>query len=152
MGSSYIKRPKRAFKNGFSCSKQFEKIFQIFPDAKILKKKGNYFELIIKLRPTALSKEYDIKVTYDWRTEMVKIYVINEKLEVAKNRKKLPHVYSHIEQQLCLFSPGRKEWTNQKLIANSIIPWASEWLFFYELWLPDGNWLGGGHDEYEKLD
>ena len=152
MGSSYIKRPKRAFKNGFSSSKQYEHILRLFPSAEIIKKKGHYFELVVVLRPSPLSKSYDIKITYDWRKERVSVFVINEKLRVAKNRTKLPHVYSHDLQQLCLYSPSKKEWTNQKLIANTIIPWASEWLFFYELWLSDGMWLGGGHNEYEKMD
>jgi len=31
-------------------------------------------------------------------------------------------------------------------IADTIIAWASEWLFFYELWLATGEWHGGGHD------
>jgi hypothetical protein len=30
------------------------------------------------------------------------------------------------------------------LIADSVVPWASEWLFFYEIWLPSGEWHGGG--------
>jgi hypothetical protein len=29
-------------------------------------------------------------------------------------------------------------------MANSIVPWASEWLFFYEMWLITGEWDGGG--------
>ena len=30
-------------------------------------------------------------------------------------------------------------------IADTIIPWTSEWLFFYELWLATGGeWLGEG--------
>ena len=31
-----------------------------------------------------------------------------------------------------------------KLISNTIIPWTIEWLYFYELWLATGEWLGGG--------
>ncbi|MDY0295864.1 MAG: hypothetical protein RB296_00975 [Acidobacteriota bacterium] len=30
------------------------------------------------------------------------------------------------------------------IIAKTIVPWASEWLIFYELWLATGEWLGGG--------
>jgi hypothetical protein len=30
------------------------------------------------------------------------------------------------------------------LLADSIVPWASEWLFFYEFWLVTGEWDGGG--------
>lgn len=30
-------------------------------------------------------------------------------------------------------------------IADTLVPWASEWLLFYELWLAtDGQWLGEG--------
>jgi hypothetical protein len=30
-------------------------------------------------------------------------------------------------------------------IAETIIPWTSEWLYFYELWVFTGEWHGGGH-------
>ena len=33
-------------------------------------------------------------------------------------------------------------------ISSTIIPWTSEWLYYYEIWLINGDWLGGGHDEY----
>jgi len=32
------------------------------------------------------------------------------------------------------------------LIADTIIPWASEWLFHYEIWKVTKTWHGGGHD------
>lgn len=31
-------------------------------------------------------------------------------------------------------------------LADTIVVWASEWLFFYESWLLTGDWLGGGHE------
>jgi hypothetical protein len=52
----------------------------------------------------------------------------------------LPHVYR--EGTLCLYRKG--EWSSAMLIANSIVPWASEWLLFYEIWLATGEWHGGG--------
>ena len=30
------------------------------------------------------------------------------------------------------------------LIAETIVPWASEWLFYYEIWKGTGEWYGGG--------
>ncbi|MFG1635413.1 hypothetical protein ACGFKX_11315 [Pseudonocardia alni] len=36
------------------------------------------------------------------------------------------------------------EWNDTKLLASTILPWASEWLQFYELWHATGVWLGGG--------
>jgi hypothetical protein len=32
----------------------------------------------------------------------------------------------------------------QHLIADTVVPWISEWLFHYELWLSTGSWHGGG--------
>lgn len=151
MGSSYIKSSKQAIKKGFSASKQFMKLKQAFPDLMVLNQKGNHFEVVFKLRPTSASKLYDLKVCYD-KHEGVSVYVVNEKLEVARNRKKLPHVYSHQEQKLCLYSWKKRQWTKEKLISSTIIPWASEWLEFYELWLISGQWLGGGHDEYADFE
>lgn len=149
MGSNYIKNSSLARKRGFSGTRQFDDIKAMFPDLQVLKLKGNSFEVIIKLQPTIISKIYEVKLTYD-KYKGVDVFVVKEKLEVAKNRDKLPHVWSHSEQKLCLYSWKKRQWTKEKLISTSIIPWASEWLEFYEIWLISGLWLGGGHDEYSK--
>jgi hypothetical protein len=45
---------------------------------------------------------------------------------------------------LCLFL-GNREWHVSIPIADTLVPWASEWLLFYELWLATGGpWLGEG--------
>jgi hypothetical protein len=31
-------------------------------------------------------------------------------------------------------------------IHESIVPWTSLWLYYYEIWHATGEWLGGGHD------
>lgn len=147
--TSYIRMPRIAKKRGFSAHAQLEKIVSSFPDSEILKSKGESFEIVISLRPTTWSRNYQIKIVYK-KYGGVDVYVINEVLEVAKNRTKLPHVYSHSDQRLCLYSVSKEEWTREKLIVSTIIPWISDWLFYYELWLPNGKWLGGGHDEYRE--
>jgi hypothetical protein len=53
---------------------------------------------------------------------------------------RLPHVYENDE--LCLYYPG--EWSGKSHIADTIIPWISEWLLHYEIWLATGEWQGGG--------
>ncbi|MBR2536522.1 MAG: hypothetical protein IKE66_10665 [Hyphomicrobium sp.] len=42
---------------------------------------------------------------------------------------------------LCLFDPEGREWCPADLIAETTIPWASEWLLYYELWHLTGEWL-----------
>lgn len=56
--------------------------------------------------------------------------------------KKVPHVFS--DMSLCLHL--HDEWHADMLISESVIPWASEWLLHYELWLVTEEWLGGGHE------
>ncbi len=56
--------------------------------------------------------------------------------------KDVPHRFEG--GNLCLHYNG--EWDPTMLISETIIPWASEWLLHYELWLATGEWLGGGHD------
>lgn len=58
----------------------------------------------------------------------------------------LPHLLYNAEQPddsgLCLFDPGERQWDGSKLIADTIVPWASEWLHHYEFWQIDGVWRG----------
>ncbi len=147
--TNFIRNPRASKRRGFSATSQLEYIKRDFPNVQVIRRKGNSFEIALKIQPTICSKVYEIKITFE-KYEGVKIYVINEVLKVAKNRKKLPHVYSHTDQRLCLYSVSNKEWTREKLIVSTIIPWTSDWLFYYELWLPNGEWFGGGHNEYRE--
>lgn len=58
----------------------------------------------------------------------------------------LPHLLYNAERPedsgLCLFDPDARQWDGSKFIADTIVPWASEWLHYYELWRLDGVWRG----------
>jgi hypothetical protein len=103
------------------------------------------------ITPSPNSRTYSIKVTYSYK-DGVKIYVVNPKpLPLAIGESRLQHVYSHEEQRLCLYYPNGEEWNSSKYLANTIFPWISEWLFYYELWVVTGECLGGGkHPEVEE--
>jgi len=66
----------------------------------------------------------------------------------AQDEAPLPHVYFDefdlTLSPLCLFDPGKDEWTRNDLIALSTVPWAADWLACYEGWLATGRWFGGG--------
>jgi hypothetical protein len=36
------------------------------------------------------------------------------------------------------------EWRPQLQLSDTILPWASLWLFYFEQWLFSGKWEGGG--------
>lgn len=94
--------------------------------------------------PSPLSDSYRIKLVYT-KFKPPKIFVIEpQKLILAKGKEQLPHVYSTERQELCLFYPKSGSWDSKKLIANYIVPWISEWFYFYEIWVGTGEWIGGG--------
>jgi hypothetical protein len=73
-----------------------------------------------------------------------KVYVLEPKLVLAAGATSLPHVFSNPEQRICLFMYSRFEWNPTMLFVDTIIPWTSEWLFQYEIWVATGAWCGGG--------
>lgn len=46
------------------------------------------------------------------------------------------------DSALCLYDPATGEWNPTMLIADTTVPWASEWLHHYECWHLDGVWRG----------
>ena len=109
----------------------------------------NGFTWIFNVRPTELSDEYILKVDYN-ETHFPKVYVLSPKpLPLANGASKLPHTYDTRKQRLCLFHPRNGEWNSSMLIANTIIHWAIEWLYYYENWVYTGKWFGGGHGDWD---
>ena len=151
MSSRYFRSNGNRTLKGLLSSEQLKKIKAAFPAAQMVKNTWNSFQIILELQPSVLSEKYHIMICYD-ENRSVKVYVINKKLKIAPNRVKLPHVFNSKRQQLCLYSPSRNEWNGFNYIIDTIIPWASEWLYFYELWLTEGKWYGGGHNEYPNED
>jgi hypothetical protein len=63
-------------------------------------------------------------------------------------RKFTPHVYWRLDDpeasSLCLYDPASSEWSKDDLVADTAMPWVSDWLACYEGWLATGEWTGGG--------
>ncbi len=115
-----------------------------YPEGHFTKLKDNEIIFIVILQSNPLGDKYKVKIHYKFG-KFIKVIVLEPKpLKLANGSKKLPHVYCHKSQQLCLYYPKYKEWDGNKRIVNTIIPWALEWLYYYEIWLFTGEWLGGG--------
>jgi hypothetical protein len=99
------------------------------------------------IRPTARSVAYRVRIEYR-ADEPPRVYVLSPKLEPREEGGRLPHVYPG--DRLCLYLPGAGEWTPDMSLAHTIVPWISEWLFFYETWRVLGVWLGGGVEPAES--
>jgi hypothetical protein len=111
----------------------------------------NGFSWTNTICPTPLSESYKIKLDYK-QGRQPNIYVI-DRLKLAVGKSVLPHVYDTSKQHLCLYHRKSKQWHSGMLIAKTIIPWTHEWLLFYEYWLIDGIWHGGGigHEKKKPL-
>jgi hypothetical protein len=93
------------------------------------------------LQPTPISNSYTIQATLPGGSSP-DVVVIEPKLQTRDAEEPIPHMYS--QERLCLYLPGSNEWRPDYPIALTILPWASLWLYFYEIWHSTGEWLGGG--------
>lgn len=100
------------------------------------------------LCPNDLAETYTIRVS-QCGGERPEVRVISPELRRRIDDEDIPHMYG--QERLCLYLPGTREWQFDDPIALTILPWASLWLYFYELWHATGEWLGGGvHPEERK--
>jgi hypothetical protein len=93
------------------------------------------------VRPTELSDVYETEVFYRFE-RAPRVRVINPALRKRSDGAPIPHRYAG--GYLCLYFDRAQEWTPAMFIADTIIPWTSLWLLYYELWHATGEWLGGG--------
>ena len=105
------------------------------------------------VKPSNLSKTYTITVKYNG--QVPEVYIYNQGIVKSKNDP-IPHCYKKKYSsknkeyvQICLFYPKSKEWNQTLYLSKTIIPWAIDWLHYYETWRITGQWLGGGID-HEK--
>lgn len=93
--------------------------------------------------PSTLSRIYTLRVVFK-EGGHPKVFVDQPDLVALAESRKIPHVYSESPVQLCLYLPASDEWHGGLLIANTIVPWAALWLYFFEEWLVSDEWKGGG--------
>lgn len=93
-----------------------------------------------EVKPTPLSETYAVQLRYTL-AKSPQIKVLKPEL-IPPEGKCLPHIYHG--KRLCLYYPGIGDWRGDMLLLKTIVPWISEWLYCYEIWLATGEWCGGG--------
>jgi hypothetical protein len=137
-----VKSPKHGFyghggKGGrrpLTLQLQIARMRQLFPQ--FVYRVGNNPAWYGTLRPHDDSPEYRVKLEYR-PGKSPKVWVLSPEIH-----DKAPHRYR--DRSLCLYYPRHEEWHPGMFLAETIVPWAAEWLFFYEVWLedPEGRWFG----------
>lgn len=92
--------------------------------------------------PSPLSRDYLIRIEMAPESAP-RIFVNDPNVEVLAGGRDLPHVYRN-PTRLCLYLPGTREWQPWMRLDQTIVPWTSLWLFYFEDWLDTREWKGGG--------
>lgn len=123
--------------HGLSLAVQAAHLKRRYPDGRIVLR-PNRLAWLGHLKPTDVSRAYEVLAVIEpgWAPL---IYVVDPPLQ-RRDDEPVPHVYS--ANDLCLYTGD--EWNDTMIVADTLIPWTSEWLFFYETWHATGDWLGGG--------
>lgn len=88
-----------------------------------------------RLKPTENSADYRVEISYEpWGSPAVRI--LSPKIEPKKEL----HFYK--TGNLCLYDWRNQPWQDKWHLADTIIPWAAEWLLYYEIYLLTGKWIG----------
>ena len=98
-------------------------------------------------KPTAFSLDYLIEIVQR-EGGKPKVYASGGEIEEMEDFSNVPHMFSVDAKQkriqLCL---DHHEWEGSDPIAATMLPWAIEWLAYFEIWRATGKWTGGGiHD------
>lgn len=90
------------------------------------------------LRPTSMSRDYTVTLSYHLGRRP-QVQVVDPALRCDADGD-IPHLYR--DGTICLYDS--RQWTPAMLFVDTLIPWTSEWLYFYELWLATSTWYGDG--------
>jgi hypothetical protein len=93
------------------------------------------------LRPTSRSDAYEFILKYNL-DDSPKTKILAPMLMKNCKGEEAPHLYPN--ENLCLYHPQYREFSRIDFLSDTIIPWASLWLYYYEVWHLTGEWLGGG--------
>lgn len=120
------------------------KLKQAFPQSSIRRLRRQVLVWEGQIQPSTLSDVYQLRISYRLGKRPT-VIVYGDNLQRVDDPK-LPHHF-HVDPerkqiQMCLHLPG--EFNDRMLLAKTILPWASEWLLHYEVWLATGEWYGGG--------
>lgn len=118
---------------------------QAQPDSVLkIKRGGHQLVWVGWLQPTPVSAKYRIRIeAHRSSRSSPKVFVEYPTL-FTRNGELVPHVYCLERGEICLWRPKKGEWSPKMWLVDSVLLWASLWLFFYEVWHATGEWFGGG--------
>lgn len=127
-----------------SVSVQALALRHLFPDSAI-HLRPRYLRWHGSVQPTPLSDRYHLRLEYH-EGSSPRVCVESPEL-VTDADGLLPHVWD--TGHLCVHQFG--DWHARMLLTQTFLPWAAEWLLYYELWRSTGLWHGDGSQSLDAV-
>jgi hypothetical protein len=104
--------------------------------------------------PFPLGRDYRIRIELK-QGGRPRIFVEDPDLHMLAGGRRIPHLYQQKPPRLCLWLPQTGEWQGWMRLDQTVVPWTSLWLFYFEEWLASDDWKGGGmhpgtDEDYEE--
>lgn len=104
--------------------------------------------------PFPLGRDYGIRIEFK-QGGRPRIFVEYPDLHLLAGDRRIPHLYQQKPPRLCLWLPQTGEWQRWMRLDQTVVPWTSLWLFYFEEWLASDDWKGGGmhpgtDEDYEE--
>jgi hypothetical protein len=117
---------------------QIRDMAEKFPDC-TARRRGNEAIWEGHFRPIKACATYLVRIEA-LSGQRPRVRVLEPKLQIPPERYQETHCFS--DGSLCLHL--HEQWTPDKYVADTIVPWIPLWLINYEYWLATDQWLGGG--------
>ncbi len=138
-----------------SIEHQIEAMARVWPAFRLVRREGSAALWLGPVRP--LLQTYRVSVAYraPLMVERFSVPLIQPRVQILAPALRprrgdpegmLPHVYygQDGEVTLCMLDPGSDEWSPCDLLAETTVPWITDWLVAYEGWRATGEWTGTG--------
>lgn len=108
--------------------------------------RGSKLRFDFTVEPFAGAREYRCRIEMARDARNPQAYALSPDLQALADGKPLPHIYDYSAgtTRVCLHRPANRDWLPACWLSKTMVPWTIEWLRYYELWLVDGEWGGGG--------
>jgi len=116
-----------------------------WPESTLELVQGRALRFGFKVAPTPLSRVYRCSLKL-YPARFPELFVMDPDPKGVAGGRVLPHTYPHdgAGTKLCLWLPKAHEWSAQMRLDETYLPWAAEWLDYFEEWLITDEWTGGG--------
>lgn len=116
-----------------------------WPESTLELWQGRALRFGFKVAPTPLSRVYRCALNL-YPAKYPELFVMDPDPKTLAAGRVLPHIYPHkgAGTKLCLWLPKAHEWSAQMRLDETYLPWAAEWLDYFEEWLVTNEWSGGG--------